>query len=158
MVQYTLAQSPEIVLPVKGKDSPKAREKAMDQLIELMDNGQLPTNLADGFDPQELIEVKEPQPKQQVQQQEDAVVEAVQTLNHLATLKVKMQDSREAALEVRKLVDLLFSDDTISDEQLNQLKDGFKALKSFAQNNLRYRDAREDAKAARQVLDDALKA
>lgn len=49
MVQYTLAQSPEIILTVSGKDSAKAREKAMDQLIELMDEGKLPTELEEGF-------------------------------------------------------------------------------------------------------------
>jgi hypothetical protein len=37
MVQYTFAQCPDIILTVPGKDSPKARDKAMDQLFELMD-------------------------------------------------------------------------------------------------------------------------
>ena len=34
MVQYSLAQSPELILIVPGKDSAKARDKAMDQLME----------------------------------------------------------------------------------------------------------------------------
>ena len=59
MVQYSLAQSPEVILTVSGKDSAKAREKAMDQLMELMDAGKLPTNLAEGFSPSQLIKVKE---------------------------------------------------------------------------------------------------
>lgn len=157
MVQYTLAQSPEVQINVRGKDSNKAREKAMDQLIELMDDGKLPTNLSDGFSPDQLIEVKEPQPTDAIKQQEDEVVEAVQVLNHLATLKVKMQASRAEALQVRELVDLLFTDDPISDDQLTELKDGFKTLKSFAQSNLRFREARSQAEAARRVLDEALK-
>ena len=157
MVQYTLAQSPEVILNVSGKDSRKARERAMDQLVELMDEGKLPTNLANGFDPQQFIEVKIPETTTHVKNQEDAVVEAVQVLSHLATLKMKMQDSREEALQVRKLVDLLFVDEPITEEQLTNLKEGFKTLKSFAQSNLKYRDARSHAKAARQVLDDALK-
>jgi hypothetical protein len=156
MVQYTLAQSPEVILMVSGKDSRKAREKAMDQLIELMDEGKLPTNLANGFDPQQFIEVKTPDLPSEVKHQEDAVVEAVQVLSHLATLKVKMQESREEALEVRKLVDLLFVDEPITEDQLSTLKDGFKTLKSFAQSNLRYKEARSQAEAARQVLDEAL--
>ncbi|MEM6518031.1 MAG: hypothetical protein AAF892_07365 [Cyanobacteria bacterium P01_D01_bin.71] len=157
MVQYTLAQSPEIVLDVSGKDSRKAREKAMDQLVELMDDGQLPTNLANGFDPQQFIEVKPPESNADVKSQEDTVVEAVQILSHLATLKLKTQDSREEALQVRKLVDLLFTDEPITEEQIASLKDGFKTLKSFAQSNLKYRDARSQAESARQILDDALK-
>ncbi|NEQ43578.1 MAG: hypothetical protein F6K00_08470 [Leptolyngbya sp. SIOISBB] len=157
MVQYTLAQSPEVILNISGKDSRKAREKAMDQLVELMDEGKLPTNLADGFDPQQFIEVKTPEPTADIKSQEDSIVEAVQILNHLATLKMKMQDSREEALAVRQLIDLLFTDEPISEEQIASLKDGFKTLKSFAQSNLKYRDARSQAETARQVLDDALK-
>ena len=157
MVQYTLTQSPEVILDVAGKDSRKAREKAMDQLVELMDDGKLPTNLADGFDPQQFIEVKTPEPTADVKNQEDTVVEAVQILSHLATLKMKMQDSREEALEVRKLIDLLFTDEPISEAQIASLKDGFKTLKGFAQTNVKYRDARSQAETARQILDDALK-
>lgn len=157
MVQYTLAQSPEVIIPVAGKDSAKAREKAMDQLMELMDDGKLATNLSDGFTPDQFIEVKEPQPTDTVKQQEDAVVEAVQVLSNLASLKVKMQEVRSDALKVRELVDLLFTDEAISDDQVNELKDGFKVLKTFAQNNLRYRDARSQAEEARKVLDEALK-
>jgi len=156
MVQYTLAQSPEVILDVPGKDSRKAREKAMDQLVELMDDGELPTTLADGFDPQQFIEVKAPETTPDVKSQEDAVVEAVQVLSNLATLKMKMQDAREEALQVRQLVDLLFTDEPITEEQIASLKDGFKTLKTFAQNNLKYRDARSQAETARQVLDEAL--
>jgi hypothetical protein len=157
MVQYTLAQSPEVLLSIPGKDSSKAREKAMDQLIELMDDGKLPTNLSNGFAPDQFIEVKEPQPTDTVKQQEDAVVEAVQVLSNLASLKVKMQEVRTDALKVRELVDLLFTDEPISEDQVNDLKDGFKVLKTFAQNNLRFREARSLAETARQVLDEALK-
>jgi hypothetical protein len=74
----------------------------------------------------------------------------------LATLKVKVQSSRDEALQVRELVDLLFTDDPMSDEQLTELKDGFKVMKSFAQSNLRFKEARAQAEEARQVLDEAL--
>lgn len=157
MVQYTLAQSPEVILAVPGRDSRKAREKAMDQLVDLMDDGKLPTNLADGFGPHQFIEVKEPESTPDLKHQEDTIVEAVQVLSHLATLKVKTQESREEALQVRQLVDLLFTDEAITEEQIASLKDGFKTLKTFAQSNLKFREARSQAEAARQVLDEALK-
>jgi hypothetical protein len=80
----------------------------------------------------------------------------VQTLSNLAKLKVKVQGSREEALKVRELVDLLFTDEVIEEEQIEELNNGFKALKTFAQTNLRYRDAKDDALAAREVLDNAL--
>ena len=87
MVRYTLAQSPEIVLTVRGKDSSQAREKAMDKLMELMDTGKLPTELEEGFSPQQFIEVKEPDDSPL--EEEDAISEAVQILSNLASLKLK---------------------------------------------------------------------
>ncbi|MGF1569232.1 MAG: hypothetical protein ACFCVD_14375 [Nodosilinea sp.] len=156
MVQYTLAQSPDIVLTVPGKDSNKAREKALDQLMTMLDEGELTTSLADGFSAQQLVEVQPLAPTEATQQHDDAVVQAIQTLNQLATLKVKVQESREEAHKIRSLVDLLFVDDPITEAQVAELKDGFKVLKSFAQSNLRFREARSQAEAARAVLDEAL--
>ncbi|ADI65787.1 hypothetical protein [Trichormus azollae] len=155
MVQYTLAQSPEIILTVSGKDSAKAREKAMDQLMELMETGKLPTELEEGFGPQQLIELKE----QIIDNTsgEDAITQAVQVLSNLATLKLKVQETRTEALEIRKAVDVLFSDNSVTEEEITRLKEGFKVLKNFAQANLRYQEARNKAEQARQVLDQALK-
>lgn len=154
MVQYTLAQNPEIILNVSGKDSAKAREKAMDQLVELMDTGKITTDLVDGFSPEQLIEVKEAEAL--ATSQEDAVAEAVQILSNLATLKIKVQESRSEAMRVRQQVDILFTDEVVSEEEIASLKEGFKALKNFAQANLRYREARSQAENARNILDAAL--
>ena len=156
MVQYTLAQAPEVILTVPGKDSAKAREKAMDHLMERIDAEELPTDLSDGFGPQQLIEVKEP-PADNTAGDEDAITQAVQVLSNLATLKLKVQESRTEALEVRKAVDVLFSDESVSEEEITRLKEGFKVLKNFAQANLRYQEARAKAQQARAVLDRALK-
>jgi hypothetical protein len=154
MVQYTLAQCPEVILTVPGKDSKKAREKAMDQLVELMDEDKLPVDLSEGFSAQQLIEIKE----QEVipAEGEDAVIQAVQVLNGLATLKLKVQELRSEALQVRSQIDILFTDEPVTEEEIAQLKEGFKVLKNFAQANLRYREARSGAQQARTVLDKAL--
>jgi soluble cytochrome b562 len=155
MVHYSLAQSPEVVLTVPGKDSVKAREKAMDQLLELMEAGELPTDLSEGFGPQQFIEVKEPVPT--ATEENDAIAQAVQVLSNLATLKIKVQASKAEAMKVRAQVDQLFTDEPIDEEELVQLKEGFKVLKTFAQANLRFREARSQAEQARAVLDQALK-
>ncbi len=155
MVQYTLAQSPEVILTVPGKDSNKAREKAMDKLMEMMDSGDLPTELEDGFSPQQLIEVKESALDNT--SKEDKITEAVQILSNLATLKLKVQDSRSEALEVRKAIDILFTDESVTQEEIAHLKEGFKVLKTFAQANMRYQQAKAKAQDARRVLDEALK-
>ena len=154
MVRYTLAQSPEVVLTIAGKDSPKAREKAMNELMELMDSGKLDTDLADGFSPDQFIEVRE---LSMPEEREDPITQAVQVLNNLATLKIKIQELRTDAMLVRSQIDILFSDETVSEEQINNIKDGFKILKNFAQLNMRFLDARSQAENARQILDDALK-
>jgi soluble cytochrome b562 len=155
MVQYTLAQSPEIILTVPGKDSAKARNKAMDQLMELMEADQLPTELEEGFSPQQLIEVKEPTTDNT--SGEDDITQAVQVLSNLATLKLKVQETKAEALEIRKAIDVLFSDDTVTEEEITRLKEGFKVLKNFAQANIRYQEAKNKAQEAREILDQALK-
>lgn len=155
MVKYTLAQSPEVILEVSGKDSAKAREKAMDQLMELMDDGSLDTDLEEGFSPQQLIEVKDLPVGDR--SDDDGITQAVQVLNNLATLKLKVQESRSEALAVRAAVDILFTDKLVSEEEIADLKEGFKVLKTFAQSNLRYQEARAKAEDARAVLDRALK-
>jgi soluble cytochrome b562 len=155
MVQYTLAQSPEIILTVPGKDSSKARDKAMDQLLDLMEEGKLSTDLSDGFGKHQFIEVKEPAIA--TSDDEDAVTQAVQVLSHLATLKQKVQASRVEAMKIREQIDPLFTDELMDDDELTQLRENFKVLKTFAQLNLRYREARTQAVEARSVLDQALK-
>lgn len=154
MVQYTIAQAPEVILTVSGRDSAKAREKAMDRLIELMDEGKLPITLSEGFSPDRFIEVKEPELKEV---SEDKLIEAVQVLSSLVTLKEKVDRSRIEALNVREKIDILFEDRPISEEEIATLKDGFKALKTFAQASQRYQAAKAQAEEARAVLDIALK-
>ncbi|MDX2096691.1 MAG: hypothetical protein SFW36_02860 [Leptolyngbyaceae cyanobacterium bins.59] len=97
-----------------------------------------------------------PKPVSPPETDEDAITQAVQVLSNLATLKLKVQESREQALQIRSQIDVLFSDETVSEEVINQIKDGFKVLKTFAQTNLRYREARVHAEQARATLDRAL--
>jgi hypothetical protein len=155
MVKYTLKEDPEVVIEVPGKDSAKSRDKAMDKLMKLLNEEKLNTNLEDGFGPDEFIEVRESSAGSSPE--EDEIVEAVQTLNNFATLKLKTQESKQEALEIRTLVDLLFSDDLISEEDVSKLKEGFKVLKTFAQANIKYREAKSQAETARSTLDRALK-
>jgi hypothetical protein len=156
MVKYTLKEDPEVVIEVSGKDSAKSRDKAMDKLMKLLNEEQLNTNLEDGFGPDEFIEVRENAVSSSTPE-DDEIVEAVQTLNNFATLKLKTQESKQEALEIRVLVDLLFSDDQISEEDVAKLKEGFKVLKTFAQANIKYREAKSLAETARITLDRALK-
>jgi hypothetical protein len=82
----------------------------------------------------------------------------VQVLSSLAMLKLKVQDSKTEAMQIRQQIDVLFTDDPISEAEIATLKEGFKVLKTYAQANLRYREARTQAETARAILDQALQA
>jgi hypothetical protein len=155
MVQYSLPQNPDVIINVSGKDSDKTREKAMEQLIQMIEEGEIPANSADGFGPQQFVELKEPGTL--VIGSEDALNQAVQILSSLATLKLKAQESREEAMKIRQKIDILFTDEDVSEAEIIELKDSFKILKSYAQANMRYRAARAQAEMARAVIDEALK-
>ena len=81
----------------------------------------------------------------------------MQILSNLASLKLKVQESRTESLEIRQAIDILFSDKSVTEEEITHLKEGFKVLKNFAQANLRYQEAKLKAEQARQILDQALK-
>jgi hypothetical protein len=63
---------------------------------------------------------------------------------------------KQEALKIRQTIDVLFDDTPVSEEDVASLKEGFKVLKTFAQSNIRYRQAREQAEDARRILDRAL--
>ena len=157
MVSYTLAQNPDTIITVRGKDSDRARQKAMDKLVEMMDSGEIPTELENGFSPEQFIEVKESKEvtKEIISEEEDAVTQAVQTLSDFAALKIKVVESREEALKILSAIEVLFTDETVTVEEIANLRDGFKILKTFAVANLRYREARDKAQKARVILDQA---
>ncbi len=159
MPRYTLHENPEAILETPGvKDTAKSREKAMDQLLELMEAGKLGSDLPNGFSPDRFVVVSEELPEltQSEDNNQDEITRAVQVLSTLASLKAKLQETRAEALGVRVQIDILFSDATVSAEQLAELKNGFKILKTFAGVNERYQAARAQAEAARQILDKAL--
>ncbi|MGD1809664.1 hypothetical protein ACP6PL_30160 [Dapis sp. BLCC M126] len=158
MVSYTLPQNPDTIITVRGKDSERARQKAMDKLVEMMDSGEIPTELENGFSPEQFIEVKESKESKEItSEEEDAVAQAVQILSDFAALKMKVVESREEALKIRSAIEVLFTDEPVTVEEIANLKDGFKTLKIFAVANLRYREAKQKAEEARVVLDQALK-
>ena len=157
MVSYTLPQNPDTIITVRGKNSERARQKAMDKLVEMMDSGEVPTELENGFSPEQFIEVKESKElKEIISEEEDAVAHAVQILSDFAALKIKVVESKEEALKIRSAIEVLFTDKPVTVDEIANLRDGFKILKTFAVANLRYREARDKAEEARVLLDEAL--
>lgn len=159
MARYTIAECPEISISVRGKDSLTTREKALDKIMQLIDNDELPTELPEGLSSEQLIEVKESNEPIDSEIEEDVVVRAVRELNNLANLKIKLQELHQAAIKVRKDLDVLFIDTPIElePEQFKEnIKSSFKILKDFAVVLINYKDAKNKAENARIVLDEAL--
>jgi len=161
MPQYTLAEDPTIILTVPGKnDTKKNRESAIEQLLELMDSGELNIDLKDGFGPDQLILIKDGKTEGNVSLKESTgedsgVVQAVQTLTQFASLRQRVEELRPAAQEARSQIDLLFAGE-VTVEQIQQIKEGLKSLKNFAQVNIQFRESIAEAEAARKTLDEAL--
>jgi len=61
----------------------------MDQLVDLMDAGELDIELSEGFGPRQFIEVKEPVAV--ADSDEDAIVQAVQVLSSLVTSSLRFR-------------------------------------------------------------------
>lgn len=159
MARYTIAECPEISISVRGRDSLTTRERALDKIMQLIDNDELPTELPEGLSSEQLIEVKESNEHIDSEIEEDVVVRAVRELNNLANLKIKLQELHQAAIKVRKDLDVLFIDTPIElePEQFKEnIKSSFKILKDFAVVLINYKDAKNKAENARIVLDEAL--
>ncbi len=159
MARYTIAECPEISISVRGRDSLTTRERALDKIMQLIDNDELPTELPEGLSSEQLIEVKESNEHIDSEIEEDVVVRAVRELNNLANLKIKLQELHQAAIKVRKDWDILFIDTPIElePEQFKEnIKSSFKILKDFAVVLINYKDAKNKAENARIVLDEAL--
>lgn len=161
MPQYTLAEDPTIILTVPGKnDTKKNRESAIEQLLELMDSGELDIDLKDGFGPDQLILIKDGKTEgnaslKESTSEDSGVVQAVQTLTQFASLRQRVEELRPAAQEARSQIDLLFAGE-VTVEQIQQIKEGLKSLKNFAQVNIQFRESISEAEAARKTLDEAL--
>merc|ERR1739838_432344 len=114
-----LPQNPDIIITVRGKNSERARQKAMDKLVEMMDSGEILTELENGFSPEQFIAAKESKElKEIISEEEDAVAQAVQILSDFAALKIKVVESREEALKIFSAIKVLFTDQPVTVEEI----------------------------------------
>ncbi|GAC1471318.1 MAG: hypothetical protein NVS2B14_16880 [Chamaesiphon sp.] len=160
MATYTLVEAPEVNVSVRGKDSPTTRQKAVDKIVELLDSGELPTQLPNGLSAEQLILVEVPPKNADLEDdEEDTLVMAVRELNKFSSLKLKHQHILQSALQARQNINILFTDEPIEQdiELLEEmLKGSFKILKEFAFFLVEYRKAKPGADEAKIILDEAL--
>jgi len=160
MATYTLLEAPEINVSVRGKDSPITRQKAIDKIAEMLDSGDLPTELPNGLSAEQLVLVDNPPKTNDAEDDsEEPLVMAVRELNKFASVKLKYQHILQSAIQARKNIDVLFKDEPIEediDQMEEMLKGSFKTLKEFAGILVEYRKAKPGADEARNILDEAL--
>ncbi len=161
MATYTLTEAPEVTVSVRGKDSPTTRQKAIEKIAEMMELGELPNELLNGLSAEQLILTEAPaqMTDSQGDEEKEPLVMAVQELSKFFPLKIKTQRLKQAALQARHNLDVLFTDETIEQDldQLEEvLKANFKTLKEFASSLGEYRQAKQGADKALIILDEAL--
>ncbi len=159
MVAYTLPECPDLIISIRGKDSEKSRKQAMEQLHQMMENDEIPTDsFPNGVSFSDFIEVDSSKlTPSKASDDNNEVLQAVQTLSNLALLKIDLEKDRQAALEVYEVINqLLFNDTTIEEAEIDRLKQGFKTLKVFAQNHVKLQSALPQAEVARDLLNQAL--
>ena len=161
MAMYTLSDLPEVKVSVQGKDSPTTRQKAIDKIAEMSKTGELPDVLPNGLSVEQLLLIEAPSQTTDLEsdEEEDPLIVAVRELNKFSPLKIKTQRLKQAALQARRNIDVLFTEEPI-EEDLDQLeeilKGNFKTLKEFAGSLVEYRKAKPGAEQARLILDEAL--
>jgi len=152
--QYTIPQCPELLIKVSDSDQDKARYQALGLLVHLINQNCLGVEIPEGFSTKQFIEITE---RDLMTEGEDKLIQAVKVLSKLAVSKQKVQELHEKAIEARKHIDILFDIKRVSKEEFKRLEESFKVLREFAQANLRYKDALNDAEEARLLIDEALK-
>ena len=153
MLGYTLPQCPELLLRVASSDSDNARYKALKNIVELINTGDLKIKLPEGFSTWQLIEIKE---QDLMATGENRIIEAVKLLNKLSVSKQRMQELNEQALQARRNIDALFVNKVLAKEDFKNIEEGLKIIREFAQAILRYKEASTEAKEALSILDEAL--
>lgn len=154
MPQYTITYCPELLFKVPGADSNHARFKATQQIASLINEDKLKIKLPEGFSTRKLIEITK---QDLMAENEHEIIEAVKIISKLSAAKQTIQTLYAEALQVRRNIDTLFSDEILAKKDFDDIENNLKILKDFAIASLRYKETLSKAEKARRTLDEALK-
>ncbi|HBE19995.1 MAG TPA: hypothetical protein DEA78_05140 [Cyanobacteria bacterium UBA11159] len=163
-IRYTTRHLNELGLfvEVPGKtDSDRTRHKAIEEIQRRMDDPDEtslhPDSFADGLSIEDLI-VVEPPATENSDEDEPEIIQAVKAIANLASLRVTLEESHQQALELRPLIEALFSPAPLTPAQMQQATD-----KNFAKTLIKFAEAKAardkflpQAETAWQVLQPAL--
>lgn len=158
---YTLAEAPELFVSVRGKDSPTTRQKALDKISEMLETGELPTELSNDLTTEQLILTEAPAKTTDAEgdEEQESLEVAVRELQKFLFLKLRMQRLKQGATQARQNIAVILTEKSIEQDldQLEEvLKENFKTLKEFVGVLKEYRGAKPGADSALIILDEAL--
>ncbi len=159
MATYTLAEVPEVTVSVRGKDSPIIRQKALDQIADMLESGELLTELPKDLSIEQLV-LTDPVKTTDTESDEEQPLEmALRELQKFLFLKLRTQRLKQSATIARQNMANLLSEETLEqdlDEAEETIKGHFKTLKDFVGVLREYRQSKPRAESALIVLDEAL--
>jgi len=161
MATYVLAELPDILITVRGKDSITTRQKALDKIADMLSSGELSTEVPKGLTPEQLILSETPakMTEPESDEEQEPLSMAVREVHKFLLLKIKTQRLKQLALQARQNIDTILTLESI-EQDLDQLeetvKGDYKTLKEFVLALGEYRQAKAVAESALAILDEAL--
>jgi len=161
MATYTLAEAPEVIVSVRGKDSLTTRQKALDKIADMLESGELPTEVPKGLNLEQLILTEAPTRTTDAEGDEDQepLEIVVRELHKFLLLKIRTQRLKQLAVQARQNIDTILTEESIEqdlDQLEEMLKGSYKSLKDFVSALGEYRQTKPGAEAALTILDEAL--
>lgn len=161
MATYTLAQASEVQVSVPGKDSVTNRDKALDKIKQMLESGELPTELSIGLSTEQLVLTAAPGKITFPlgDEEQEPIEVAVRELQKFLFLKLRTQRLKLGATQARQNIATILTEET-NEQDIDQLeemlKGNFKTLKEFVGVLKEYRQAKPGAESALIILDEAL--
>lgn len=142
-IQYTTKDLSELGLfiEVPGRtDTEKTRKKALEEIQRRMDDPEDTSlnseSFADGLSADDLVLVEQPVVEES-EGDEPEIIQAVKAIATLASLRVTVEESYQSAVELRPLIEALFSTEPLTPEQMQQATD-----KNFAKTLTKFAEAK----------------
>ncbi len=164
MLQYTTKDLEELgfIVEVPGRtDNARNRAKALDEIQRRMEDSEDTTvnedSFADGLSADDLILV-EPLGTSDTDGEEAEIIQSVKAIASLASLRVNLEQAYQQAVELRPVIEALFSPDPLTPEQMKLATDRnfAKTLTKFAEAKAAHDQYLPIAKEAWEILQPAL--
>ena len=161
MATYTLTETPELKVTIRGKDSPDTRNKALEKISKMVELGELNPELLASLNAEGLIITEAP--ARTVDAEGDVEPEplevAIRELQKCLFLKLRTQGLKHSANQARQNIATALAEESAEldlDQIEETLKGNFKTLKEYVNSLREFRQVRSGAEAALAILDEAL--